>query len=66
MVMADGTNLTVSLGKDGILLVDTGSPKMTDKILAAVTQLASAGRGAGNECVLRRQLSWEMGMVQSL
>jgi cyclase len=42
MVMADGTNLTVSLGKDGILLVDTGSPKMTDKILAAVTQLASA------------------------
>ena len=49
--MADGTNLTVSLGADGILLVDTGSPKMTDKILAAVAQLASAvAAPATNTC----------------
>jgi cyclase len=42
MVVADGTNLTVSLGADGVMLVNTGSAKMTDKILAAVTDLASS------------------------
>jgi len=42
MVVADGTNLTVSLGADGIMLVDTGTAKMTDKILTSVRQLATA------------------------
>jgi hypothetical protein len=53
MVIADGTNLTVSIGADGILLVDTGDAKMTDKILTAVRQLASAVAAAPttNTCV---------------
>jgi len=42
MVIADGTNLAVSIGADGILLVDTGTPEMSEKILAAVRQLASS------------------------
>ena len=52
MVIADGTNLTVSLGADGILLVDTGTATMTDKILAGVKQLASmvTATPAANGC----------------
>ena len=42
MLVADGTNLTASVGPDGMLLVNTGSAQMTDKVLAAVNQLASA------------------------
>ncbi|HLG54584.1 MAG TPA: hypothetical protein VI485_04585 [Vicinamibacterales bacterium] len=42
MVVADGTNIAISLGADGVMLVDTGSAKMSDKILAAVGQLAKA------------------------
>lgn len=41
MLIADGTNVTVSLGAEGVLLVNTGSAKMTDKVLAAVNQLAN-------------------------
>jgi hypothetical protein len=52
MVIADGTNLTVSLGADGILLVDTGDAKMSDKILSSVRQLASvvAAAPTANSC----------------
>src|SRR5262245_59354311 len=42
MVIADGANLAVSLGADGILLVDTGDAKMSEKVLSSVRQLASA------------------------
>jgi len=41
MLIADGTNVTVSLGADGVMLVNTGAPSMTDKVLAAVNQLAN-------------------------
>jgi glyoxylase-like metal-dependent hydrolase (beta-lactamase superfamily II) len=41
MLVADGTNITVSLGADGVMLVNTGSAAMTDKVLAAVNQLAN-------------------------
>src|SRR4029453_17302516 len=53
MVIADGANLTVSLGADGILLVDTGEAKMSDKILSTVGQLASAvaATPTGNNCL---------------
>ena len=40
MVIGGGANITVSTGIDGTLLVDTGSAAMTDKVLAAVKQLA--------------------------
>jgi glyoxylase-like metal-dependent hydrolase (beta-lactamase superfamily II) len=42
MLVADGTNLTVSMGADGVMLVNTGSAAMTDKVLAAVNQLANS------------------------
>jgi len=52
MVIADGTNLAVSIGGDGIMLVDTGAAKMSEKILSAVGQLASAvsANPAANQC----------------
>ena len=52
MAVANGTNLTVSIGADGILLVDTGDAKMSDKILASVGQLASAvlANPTANQC----------------
>jgi cyclase len=42
MLMADGINITASLGPDGILLVNSGPAQMSDKVLAAVKQLATA------------------------
>jgi glyoxylase-like metal-dependent hydrolase (beta-lactamase superfamily II) len=42
MLIADGTNITVSVGAEGLLLVNTGSAQMTDKVLAAINQLANA------------------------
>jgi cyclase len=52
MVIADGTNLAVSIGGDGIMLVDTGDAKMSDKILTSVRQLASAvlANPTANQC----------------
>ena len=40
MLVADGTNITVSVGPEGVTLVNTGSAQMSDKVLAAVNQLA--------------------------
>jgi hypothetical protein len=42
MLVADGTNITASIGPQGVLLVNTGSAQMTEKLQAAVNQLASA------------------------
>ena len=42
MLVADGINITASLGADGVMLVNTGSAAMTDKVLAAVNQLANS------------------------
>jgi len=57
MLVADGTNITVSLGEDGVLLVNTGTAQMSDKILAAINQLATAvaapattNKCAGSNC----------------
>ncbi len=41
MLIADGTNVTVSMGADGVMLVNTGAASMSDKVLAAVNQLAN-------------------------
>src|SRR6187401_1382394 len=35
MLVADGVNLTASIGSEGTLLVDTGAATMSDKVLAA-------------------------------
>ena len=42
LVIADGTNLAVSLGADGLMLVNTGPAHMSAKVLTAVNQLANA------------------------
>ena len=41
MLVGAGGNIAVSVGGDGLLLVGTGSAKMTDKLQAAVQQLAT-------------------------
>ena len=41
MLIADGTNVAVSMGADGVMLVNTGAAAMADKVLAAVNQLAN-------------------------
>jgi len=52
MLVADGSNATVSVGPDGVLLVDTGSARMTDKVQAAVKQLVATVMGpAPNNCM---------------
>ena len=52
MLVADGTNITASIGHDGIAVVNTGAPQMSDKILAALDQIAETvgGRIAPNSC----------------
>jgi glyoxylase-like metal-dependent hydrolase (beta-lactamase superfamily II) len=53
MLVADGTNITASVGPEGIALVNTGAAHMSDKILAAVSQLAQivVGQASTNRCV---------------
>jgi len=40
LVAGGGANIVASVGKDGVLLVDTGSSEMADKVLAAVRDLS--------------------------
>jgi cyclase len=42
MLVGDGGNVTVQIGKDGVLLVDTGLAQGTDKLLAAIKQLSKS------------------------
>ncbi len=42
MLVADGTNITVSVGPEGLAVVNTGTADMSEKILAALKQLASS------------------------
>jgi len=53
MLVADGTNITASVGPEGIALVNTGAAHMSDKILAAVNQLAQmvVSQPTTNRCV---------------
>ena len=46
MLVADGVNLAVSVGPDGMLLVNSGGAAMTDKVQAALAQLASTATAA--------------------
>ena len=40
MIVGAGANIVVQAGEDGILVVDTGAGAATDKVLAAIKQLA--------------------------
>jgi cyclase len=46
MIVGGGSNVTVSAGVDGILLVDTGSAAMADKMLATVTEVGRTVAGS--------------------
>jgi glyoxylase-like metal-dependent hydrolase (beta-lactamase superfamily II) len=41
MLVADGTNITASVGPDGVLLVNTGPASMVEKVRATVNALAA-------------------------
>jgi len=53
MLVADGTNITVSVGPEGIAVVNTGAAAMSDKILTAINQLANSAvmPPAPNNCL---------------
>jgi len=53
MLIADGSNITASVGPEGVLMVDTGSAAMTEKTLAAINQLAKdvAASPHPNQCL---------------
>src|SRR5262249_52330328 len=38
----DGTNIAVSMGQDGMAIVNSGSAQMSEKVIAAIKQLATA------------------------
>ena len=40
MLVGAGANITLSVGPDGVFMVDGGAPNMTDKVIAAVNQLS--------------------------
>jgi hypothetical protein len=40
LLVGAGANITLSVGKEGVLLVDTGAAPMADKVVAAITQLS--------------------------
>jgi cyclase len=42
MLQGAGANIIVSIGRDGVLVVDAGLPQMTDAVLAAIRQLQDA------------------------
>jgi cyclase len=41
-----GSNITLSVGREGVLLVDAGDARSADKVIAAVTQLSKEVNGA--------------------
>jgi glyoxylase-like metal-dependent hydrolase (beta-lactamase superfamily II) len=52
MLIVDGFNIAASVGPDGVMLVDTGTAQMSDKVLESVKQLAAAvmSSTAPNRC----------------
>ena len=62
MLLGAGGNITVSVGRDGVLMVDTGRAQMTDQVLAAIRQLQreldlrdTAARQRRRDAVERRE-----------
>jgi glyoxylase-like metal-dependent hydrolase (beta-lactamase superfamily II) len=41
MLVGAGANITASVGRDGVLVVDTGTAPMTDKVIAVLNELAA-------------------------
>ncbi|HUK35923.1 MAG TPA: MBL fold metallo-hydrolase [Vicinamibacterales bacterium] len=45
MLVGAGANITLSIGKEGVLLVDAGTVQAADKVIAAVAQLSKDTNG---------------------
>src|SRR4029453_10168323 len=65
MLVGGGGNIVASVGRDGVLLVDTGNAAMSDRVVAAVEALArqvTAGTMPQESCVGRPHgCSWWQG-----
>jgi glyoxylase-like metal-dependent hydrolase (beta-lactamase superfamily II) len=46
LLVGAGANITLSVGREGVLLVDAGNAQAADKVIAAVTQLSKDVNGA--------------------
>ena len=44
MIVGAGANIAVQVGEDGVMVVDTGNGKLTDKVLAAVREITPPGK----------------------
>jgi cyclase len=71
MLIADGTNVTVSVGPEGILMVNTGTAQMSDKVLAAVRQVVNTAvtPPAPNQCFgvnCRGTIGWSSPFINSV
>jgi cyclase len=67
MVIADGTNIAISVGNEGVLMVNTGTAVMSDKILAAVRQLVNQAP-VPNQCFgvnCRGTLGWSSPFINN-
>lgn len=52
MLIANGKNIAVSVGPDGVLMVNTGEAQMSDKVLETVNELAaSVAAPRPNNCI---------------
>ena len=53
MLIGAGANITLSIGRDGVFLVDAGTAAMSPKVQATILQLATAltAAAAPNRCV---------------
>jgi cyclase len=40
LLVGAGSNITLSIGPDGVFMVDAGSPNMTDQVIAAIDRLS--------------------------
>ncbi len=61
MLAGGGANIVASVGRDAVLLVDTGSAAMSDKVLAAVRALSRQVTAAGmpqQSCVGTVHCAW--------
>ena len=58
MLAGAGGNIAVQVGEEGVLLVDSGAGNMTDKVLAAIRQLAPTSRSATSSTRTRTPTRW--------
>ena len=53
MVVGAGANITISVGKDGVLMVDSGTAQASDKVIAAIQQFTHQRDPLGPELPVR-------------